>query len=81
VSKGVAEWFIELDDGGLSFIDTPLCSALTQQRHMYGTKNIEELSFKAERGIRQGVSASSLQWTLMYDMVLEWINPKIGIST
>jgi hypothetical protein len=24
VPKGVAEWFIELDDGGLSFIDTPL---------------------------------------------------------
>jgi hypothetical protein len=24
VSKGVAEWFIQLDDGGLSFIDTPL---------------------------------------------------------
>jgi hypothetical protein len=43
---------------------------------MCGAKNIEELSFKAERGIGQGESASSMQWTVLYDMVLESIDPK-----
>jgi hypothetical protein len=86
VSKGVAEWFIQLDDGGLSFIDTPLYAntsnlhlhkdMLKEKKHMCGAKNIEELSFEAERGIRQGTSASSLRWTLLYDMILEWIDPK-----
>jgi hypothetical protein len=43
---------------------------------MCGATNIEELSFEDERGIRQGESASSLQWTLLYDIVLEWIESK-----
>jgi hypothetical protein len=29
--KGVAEWFIELDDGGLLFIDTPLYANTSDQ--------------------------------------------------
>jgi hypothetical protein len=43
---------------------------------MCGAKNIEELSFEAERGIGQRESASSLQWTLLYNMVLKWIDSK-----
>jgi hypothetical protein len=60
VSKGVAEWFIQLDDGGLSFIDTSLyantCALhshkdmLKEYKHMYGATNIKELPFEAERG-------------------------------
>jgi hypothetical protein len=42
-----------------------------KNKHMCGAKHIQELSFEAERGIGQGQSASSLQWTL-----LEWIDPK-----
>ena len=34
-----------------------------------------ELSFQAERGIGQGESASSLMWTALYDILLEWIDP------
>ena len=30
---------------------------------------------KAERGIGQGESASSLMWIALYDMLLEWIDP------
>jgi hypothetical protein len=81
VSKGVDEWFVQLEDGGLSFIDTPLYAntsnlhsnkdMLKGKKHMCGAKNIKELSFEAERGIGQGKSASSLQWTVLYDMVLE----------
>jgi hypothetical protein len=86
VSKGLAEWFIELDDGGLSFIDTPLYvntsdlhsheDMLKRKKHMCSAKNIKELIFKAERGIGQEESASSLQWTVLYDMVLKWIDSK-----
>jgi hypothetical protein len=86
VSKEVVEWFIELGDGRLSFIDTLLYAntsnlhshkeLLKGKKHMCGAKNTEELSFEAERGIGQGESASSLQWTVLYDMVLEWIDPK-----
>ena len=86
VSKEVAEWFIQLDDGGLTFVDTPLYANTSElhshkdmlkgEMHMCGAKNIEELSYEAERGIGQGESASSLQWTVLYDMVLEWIDPR-----
>jgi hypothetical protein len=31
--------------------------------------------FVPERGIGQGESASSLMWTALYDMLLEWIDP------
>jgi hypothetical protein len=85
-SKVVVEWFIELDDGELSFIDTPLYAntsnlhshedMLKGKKLMCGVKNIEQLSFEADREIGQGESASSLQWTVLYDMLLEWIDPK-----
>jgi hypothetical protein len=84
--KGVAELVIKLDDGGLSFFDTPLYAntsalhshkdMLYEKKHMCGVKNIKELFFDTERGIRQGERASRLQRTLLYDMVLEWIDPK-----
>jgi hypothetical protein len=34
-----------------------------------------DLSFQAERGIRQEESASSLIWIAVYDILLEWIYP------
>jgi hypothetical protein len=43
VSKGVAEWFIELDDGELSFIDIPLYAnacALHSHKDMLKEKNV-----------------------------------------
>jgi hypothetical protein len=60
VFKGVAEWFIKLDDGGLSFIDTPLYAntsnlhlhkdMLKRKKHMCsGAKYIE--AFEAKRSI------------------------------
>jgi hypothetical protein len=65
------EWFIQLDDDGLFFINTPLYAntsnlhshkdMLKRKKHMTGAKNIIELSFEAERGIVQEESASSLQ--------------------
>ena len=33
-----------------------------------------ELGYQAERGIGQGESASSLMWTALYDILLEWID-------
>jgi hypothetical protein len=86
VSNGVAEWLIELDNGKLSFIKTPPYAntyalhshqnMIMEKRHICGATYIEELSFEAERGIGQDESAISLQRTLLYDMVLEWIDPK-----
>jgi hypothetical protein len=43
VSTGVAEWFIELNDGGLPFIDTPLYvnnCALHSHKDMLKENNI-----------------------------------------
>jgi hypothetical protein len=39
-------------------------------------KNIKQVFFEAERGIGQEESVSSLQWTVLYDTILEWIDPK-----
>jgi hypothetical protein len=90
VPKGVVEWFIELDDGGLSFIDTLLYAntyalhshkdMFNENKHMCGATNIEERSFEAERGIKHGENASSLQWTLLYNMYWNGSTPRIGIS-
>jgi len=82
VPLDVAEWFVDLDDGGLSFISTPLYHRdknLKTPEEM-GNSNTHfsaapELSFQAERGIGQGESASSLMWTALYDILLEWIDP------
>jgi hypothetical protein len=60
-SKGVAELFIKLDNGGLLFVDIPLYAntsalhslkgMLNGMKHMCNAKHIEELSFEAEHGI------------------------------
>jgi hypothetical protein len=93
VSKETAQWFVQMDDGGLSFLDTPLYAAdkqlhshqemLAGKSHMSSTLTREseegpatDLFFTPERGIGQGESASSLQWTLLYDILLEWIDPR-----
>ena len=78
----IAEWFVDLDDGGLSFIDTPHYQQKKSLRpvddlkarpgHFSGEPN---LAFQAQRGIGQGESASSLMWTALYDILLEWIDP------
>ena len=80
--QDVAEWFVSLDDGGLSFIASPLylttrdlktpADMLQDDAHMCGNTG---LGFVAERGIGQGESASSLLWIAMYDILLEWIDP------
>jgi hypothetical protein len=49
---------------------------LKEKKHICGAINVGELSFESERGIGQGKIASSLQWITLYDMVLEWIDPK-----
>ena len=82
VPLDVAEWFVDLDDGGLSFISSPLYHRdknLKTPQEM-GQSNTHfsaapELGFQAERGIGQGESASSLMWTALYDILLEWIDP------
>jgi hypothetical protein len=72
VFKEVAKWFIELDDGGMSFIDIPLyanTSALRSHKHkdilkkkkdICGVKNIEELFNEAKHCIGQEKRASYL---------------------
>jgi hypothetical protein len=77
---------IQLDDGRLSFIYTPLytnISALRLYKVIFkekkpmckcATENIKELSYEAKHDIGQEKSASSLQWTFLFDMVLKWIN-------
>jgi hypothetical protein len=84
VSKGVAEWFIQLGDGGLSFIDTPLyanTSNLHSHKDMLKGKStscvVPKISNNCPLKLAlQRKSASSLQWTVLYDMVLEWIDPR-----
>jgi hypothetical protein len=46
------------------------------KKHTCGAKNIEELSFATKPGIGQEDNASRLQWTLLYDMVSEWVDSK-----
>ena len=85
VPPDVAEWFVQLDDGGLSYIATP---HFFQKRKLHTSEqmadNVEHLSasdprtmtFTAARGVRQGEIASSLMWVALYDMLLEWIDPE-----
>ena len=82
VPDDIAEWFVGLDDGGLSFIDTPhyqRTKALRSIKHLKAKPGHfcekKDLAFTAERGIGQGESASSLMWTALYDILLEWIDP------
>ena len=83
VPRDVTEWFVELDDHGLTFIYTPYYAhnsqlhnpedMLREDNHMSANPGI---AYEAQRGIGQGESASSLMWTAMYDILLEWIDPK-----
>ena len=82
VPDDIATWFVDLDDGGLSFIDSPFYQ---REKSLRSTDELQEkpghfsgrtnLAFTAERGIGQGESASSLMWTALYDILLEWIDP------
>jgi hypothetical protein len=82
VPHDIAEWFVGLDDGGLSFISSPFYH---QKKNLRSPDELKakpghfitatDLSFSAERGIGQGESASSLMWTALYDILLEWIDP------
>jgi hypothetical protein len=82
VPHNVAEWFVGLDDGGFSFISTPLYHQNKKLRTAEELMQTDEalspseyLAFQAERGIGQGESASSLMWTALYDILLERIDP------
>jgi hypothetical protein len=89
VPADVADWFVELDTNGSTFISTPLYNTERQMstleeiqqgvQHMVSLSDQDEqqsdLSFQAERGIGQGESASSLMWIALYDILLEWIDP------
>ena len=83
VPHDVAEWFVSLDDNGLSYIGSPYFASkrhlrtpeelYTNDEHM---SHRPDLAFQAERGIGQGESASSLLWVALYDILLEWIDPR-----
>jgi len=82
VPRDVAEWFVELDDGGISFISSPFFNLnkdlhTPEQLKNRNThfSNAPELGFKAERGIGQGEICSSHMWTALYDILLEFIDP------
>jgi hypothetical protein len=83
VSKKVAEWFIQLDDGGLSFIDT-LLYASTSNLHLHKDMlNLRERSTCAVTKITKNCLlklnvdlVKEKVPTVLYDMVLEWIDPK-----
>ena len=85
VPEDVAEWFVGLDDGRFSFLSTPLYhqnkNLRTPEELMQTDASftpLTHLAYQAERGIGQGESesASSLMWTALYDILLEWIDPK-----
>jgi hypothetical protein len=73
-SKRVVEWFIELNNGGLSFFDTLLyanTSALhlykdmpKEKKYMCSAKNIKELSFEAEPLDKGKVPVACLDFTV-----------------
>jgi hypothetical protein len=83
VPVDVAEWFVNLDDGGLSFISSPYYHTNKNIRTPTELKSeaghftsAPHLGFTAERGIGQGESASSLLWVALYDILLDWLNPQ-----
>ena len=82
VPPDVADWFVALDDGGLSFISTPFYHANKDLHTPDQLRNKDthfsqapHLAYEAERGIGQGESLSSLMWTALYDILLEFIDP------
>ena len=83
VPQPIAEWFVKLDDGGLSFLATPLYQ---QQRSLKTSIEMRQddghfsrnphLAIIPARGVGQGESASSLLWVAVYDILLDWIDPR-----
>ena len=79
VPMEIAEWFVDLDDGGLTFISSPYYhlnkdlkapeEMLKANTHFTGAP---EMGFLSGRGIGQGESASSLMWTALYDILLDF---------
>jgi hypothetical protein len=67
VPRDVTDWFVELDDHGLSFLSTPF---FAQEQDLHTAKEMLQddhyiskkpfLAFMAERGIGQSESAGSL---------------------
>ena len=89
VPEDVSDWFVNLDNEGSTFIATPLYDQnkklSTPEEMLKGAPHVatlrddntseSDLAFHPERGIGQGESASSLMWTALYDILLEWIDP------
>ena len=90
IPPDIADWFVDLDTNGSSFIATPLydnkhCTSTSNTIHHTDVQHLVSLSdndaaqsnlaFHTQRGIGQGESASSLMWTALYDILLEWIDP------
>lgn len=82
VPQSIAEWFVKMDDGGLSFLATPhyhtsrsLKTPPVLLRSDGHFSNDPRLAISPERGVGQGESASSLMWTAVYDLLLDWIDP------
>jgi hypothetical protein len=90
VSKGVAEWFIQLDDGGLSFIDTPLYAntsnlhshkdMLMEKKHMCGAKISKNCPLKLNVALDK--KKALLVCSGLYSTTWYWngSTPRIGSS-
>jgi hypothetical protein len=82
VPHNVAEWFVGLDDGEFSFLSSSLYH---QQKNLRSPEELmkadtsfspfQHLTYLVDREIGRGESASSLMWTALYDILLEWIEP------
>jgi hypothetical protein len=84
VPRDIAEWFVSLDDDSLTFIGSPLyqeaCNLRSPAQLSTDASHISQrpdLAFTAGRGIGQGESASSLLWVAVYDLLLDWIDPRL----
>ena len=85
VPADVADWFVELDTNGSTFISTPLYNTERQistpedirngVKHMVSLPDRDDvqkdLSFQAEQGIGQGESASSLMWVALSTRLID----------
>jgi hypothetical protein len=85
VPPDVSEWFVQLDDGGLSYIATPqffqkhklhASEKMAEHAEHFTVSDFRTMAFTAARGVGQGESASSLMWVALHDMLLEWIDPE-----
>jgi hypothetical protein len=74
VPHNVAEWFVGLDDGGFPFLSTPRNHQNKKLRTAKELMQTDE-AFSPTEYLALGKSASSLMWTTLYDILLEWIAP------